>query len=294
MKNTFRILLAFALAFIALHSAAALEAKVLSTSGKVEIQKGSAWVPLNTGDVVYAGDVISTGFKSSAELSIQGSKVQLGPLTLITIEKLVSTSSKNETSIYLDSGKIDATVNKADGKRTGFKVSTPVATASVRGTSFSMNAAGFLFTSKGLVAKMPSMSKVPQVSDTPSDFTPADGETNAFTSVKDVSGGMGIPVYEGEYSSTDPNTGLPVYPQKELAKRIIDIRSGTLSQTVLEKLAPPIVCALSNGPDFPDPASSAPALLVPTLPAASPAPASPSGDMPTEDAFGSLVVTVTF
>ncbi|MBQ1592676.1 MAG: hypothetical protein II077_11625, partial [Treponema sp.] len=51
MKNTFRILLAFALAFIALHSAAALEAKVLSTSGKVEIQKGSAWVPLNTGDV---------------------------------------------------------------------------------------------------------------------------------------------------------------------------------------------------------------------------------------------------
>jgi len=253
MKKTFRILLTLALTFVALHSAAALEATVLSTSGKVEIQRGNSWVSLNKGDVVYGGAVISTGFKSSAELNIQGSKVTLGPLTRITIEKLVATSSKNESSIYLDSGKINATVNKASGKRTGFKVSTPVATASVRGTSFSIDAAGTVTTTQGMVAKMPSESKAPQITDTPSDFTPADSETSVFTSVKDVSGGMGIPVYAGEMSSTDVSTGLPVYPQKELAKKSADLGSGTVSQTALEKVAPPVVGSPASGPDLPVP-----------------------------------------
>ena len=252
MKKTFKLLLALALAFVAAHSALALEATVISTSGKVEIQRGNSWAPLNKGDVVYGGAVISTGFKSSAELNIQGSKVQLGPLTRITIEKLVSTSTKNESSIYLDSGKIDATVNKADGKRTGFKVSTPVATASVRGTSFSINAAGNLFTGAGMVVKMPAESDAPRITDTPSDFTPADGDTNVFTSVKDISGGMGIPVSAGESSSTDANTGLPVYPQKEFAKKISDIKSGTISQTALEKVAPPVVNTPSASQELPE------------------------------------------
>ena len=259
MKKIFKALLtaalALTLAFVASASAFALEATVLSTSGKVEIQRGNSWVPLAKGDVVYGGAVISTGFKSSCDLNIQGAKVQLGPLTRVTIEKLVSTSSKNETSLYLDSGKLDATVNKADGKRTGFKVSTPVATASVRGTSFSISADGKVSTTQGMVAKMPSDSKTPQITDTPSDYTPAEGETSAFTSVKDISGGMGIPVYEGESSSTDAATGLPVYPQKELAKNSSNIGSGTVSQTALEKVAPPVVGSPSAGPDMPIPDS---------------------------------------
>jgi len=279
MKKSFRILLAAFAVLVAVHSAFALEATVLSTSGKVEIQKGSSWIPLSKGDVVSSGAVISTGFKSSAELSIQGSKVQLGPLTRITIEKLVSSSSKTETSIYLDSGKIDASVNKSDGKRTGFRVSTPVATASVRGTSFSINAEGFLSTDKGLVAKMPSKSKAPQVSDVPSDFVPGDGKTNAFTSVKNVSGGLGIPVYEGDSSSTDSATGLPVYPQKELARKVVDIHSGTGSQAFLERIASPAAGAPTSASYFPEP--GAPFVIE-------------SDSSSSGESYGNLVVTVSY
>ena len=246
MKKTLRVLLALALAFVAAHSALALEATVVSTSGKVEIQRGNSWVPLNKGDVVYGGAVISTGFKSSAELDIHGSKVQLGPLTRITIEKLVSTSAKNESSIYLDSGRLDADVNKADGKRTGFRVSTPVATASVRGTFISMTAGGHLFTGSGL-----------------SVFSPG---SSPFTTVKDISDGKGIPVSAGESSSTDAHTGLPVYPQRELARKIADIRSGTISQTFLERVAPPVVGAPSVTPDLPESGAAAnPGTLVVTV-----------------------------
>ena len=266
MKKTLRVLLALALAFVAAHSALALEATVLSTSGKVEIQRGNSWVPLNKGDVVYSGAVISTGFKSSAELNIQGAKVQLGPLTRITIEKLVSTSTKNESSIYLDSGRVDADVNKADGKRTGFRVSTPVATASVRGTFISMNARGGLRTGKGMAVKTPAVSSAPQITDTPSNFTPPDSKTNVFTSIKDICGGYGIPVSAGELSSTDPNTGLPVHPQRELVKRITDIRSGTLSQTFLERVAPPVVGSPSASSDLPESGAGAnPGTLVVTV-----------------------------
>ena len=252
MKKTFKLLLALALAFVAANSALALEATVVSTSGKVEIQRGNSWVPLNKGDVVYGGAVISTGFKSSAELNIQGSKVQLGPLTRITIEKLVSTSTKNESSIYLDSGKIDANVNKADGKRTGFKVSTPVATASVRGTFISMTAGGLFSTGSGLAALAPSESSAPRITDTPSEFTPPDTKSNVFTSVKEISGGKGIPVSAGESSSLDASTGLPVYPQKYLARKASNVRSGTVSLTSLEKIAPPVVGAPSVSTEFPE------------------------------------------
>ena len=265
MKKTLGVLLALALAFVAAHSALALEATVVSTSGKVEIQRGNSWVPLIKGDVVYGGAVISTGFKSSAELDIHGSKVQLGPLTRITIEKLVSTSAKNESSIYLDSGRLDADVNKADGKRTGFRVSTPVATASVRGTFISLTAGGHLFTGSGLSVFSPG-SSAPVISDTPSGFIPAGGDTSVFTTVKDISDGKGIPVSAGESSSTDAHTGLPVYPQRELARKIADIRSGTISQTFLERVAPPVVGAPSVTPDLPESGAAAnPGTLVVTV-----------------------------
>ncbi|MBO7612715.1 MAG: FecR domain-containing protein [Treponema sp.] len=266
MKKTLRVLLALALAFVAAHSALALEATVVSTSGKVEIQRGNSWVPLNKGDVVYGGAVISTGFKSSAELDIHGSKVQLGPLTRITIEKLVSTSTKNESSIYLDSGRVDAAVNKADGKRTGFRVSTPVATASVRGTYISMTAGGGLGTGSGMSVMTPPVSSAPQITDTPSNYTPADSKTSVFTSVKDICGGIGIPVSAGESTTPDANTGLPVYPQRHLARKISDIRSGTVSLTFQEKVAPPVVGVPSVRADLPESGAGAnPGTLVVTV-----------------------------
>ena len=60
MKGFNRTLAAFVLAFLTAGAAGALDAKVISVSGKVEVQKnGSAtWTPLKTGDSLSKGSVI--------------------------------------------------------------------------------------------------------------------------------------------------------------------------------------------------------------------------------------------
>ena len=198
-------------------SLSALEAKVISVSGKVEVQRGSSWVSVSAGETLQKGAVLSTGFKSSAELTIDNSTVSVGPLTRMTIEQLASNNVKSETQLYLDSGKVSANVQKPEGKKVDFKVSSPVATASVRGTEFTMGADGSLFTKSGLVSKGAPSSSRPQVSssDEPSDFVPADGTSSATTSTSAVGAGFGVPVFAGQNSRTDSLTGMATQPQAE-------------------------------------------------------------------------------
>ena len=132
MKKT---ILAFVFALAAVISANALDATVLSVKGKVEVQKGEEWVPVKAGDIISKGSVISTGFKSEAVIKVKESKFTLSPLTRITIEKLSSTKAKDNTQLYLDSGSVGFDVKKSENKKVGFKVRSPAATASVRGTS---------------------------------------------------------------------------------------------------------------------------------------------------------------
>src|SRR5574344_747731 len=137
MKKSFieRTIIAAVLAAITVFSASALEAKVISVKGKVEVQKGSNWVAVKEGDTIQKGAVISTGFKSEAVLKVKESTFTLSPLTRITIEQLSETSTKDDTQMYLDSGNVAFDVKKSENKRVGFKVRSPAATASVRGTS---------------------------------------------------------------------------------------------------------------------------------------------------------------
>ena len=76
---------------VSLFSVNALTATVVSVKGKVEIQEAGMWIDLQKGDVLEKGTVISTGFNSSAVLSVSNSSINLGPLTRVTIENLVST-----------------------------------------------------------------------------------------------------------------------------------------------------------------------------------------------------------
>lgn len=220
----FSILLLSLLTF-ASTAAFALEATVVSVSGKVEVQKGSEWVAVKAGDVLQKGAVLSTGFKSTAELTIDSSSVSVGPLTRMTIEQLASNNVKSETQLYLDSGKVSANVKKPEGKRVDFKVSSPVATASVRGTEFTMGADGTLYTKSGLVSKSASTSPRARVAieDTPSDFVPQDGESSAVTPTTAVSGSFGVPVFAGQNSRTDSLTGISTQPQAEHRNNARDI-----------------------------------------------------------------------
>ena len=205
-------------------NAFALNAEVLSTIGKVEVMQGDSWVKLNEGDTIETGALVSTGFKSEAKLKVAGSEFILGPLTRITVEELVSSSKKDNTQLFLDSGSVDATVNSEDGKRVGFKVRSPVATASVRGTQFRIKANGKVSTKKGLVHKGRAESKRAEILSVPAENSESENESikdenknkrGVFSSVNQKGDTFGTPVYAGWSSRTDWITGRSTSPYSE-------------------------------------------------------------------------------
>ena len=163
VKKIPSLILAAAAAFYGTLSAFALDAKVVSVKGKVEIQEAGMWVALDEGDVVEKGTVISTGFNSEVVLSVKESNFTLGPLTRITVEDLTSSGDKDSTQLFIDSGSISVSVDSSEGRRTGFKVRSPVATASVRGTAFNLSSSGKISVNQGLVSFGPSESSKPEV-----------------------------------------------------------------------------------------------------------------------------------
>ncbi len=117
----------------------ALTGTVTEISGRVEIETDTGWKPLQVGDSIDTGKIISTGFRSNAIIQVAGSNIMVNQLTRLTLDQLTETNEAHESEIFLDLGSISADVKSAENKRVGFVVNTPVATASVRGTSFRMD-----------------------------------------------------------------------------------------------------------------------------------------------------------
>lgn len=142
MKKLILSAILSALAF----SSFAMQATVVSTKGKAEVQTGGSWIALKAGDTLDQGSVIQTGFKSEIILKIKESTVTVAPLSRITLQTLAEreglngAQGKDETSIFLDTGSLRSNVQKSADRRVGFTVRSPVATASVRGTVFDMKA----------------------------------------------------------------------------------------------------------------------------------------------------------
>ena len=109
--------------------------------------------PLKKGDVIKQGATILTGGNASASLAFSnGSVVKVDQNSKFVIEKfmqspwemdqtkfegLVAEPTTSETTAYLDFGEIIADVKKLN-KGSSLEVSTPLGTAGVRGTAFSL------------------------------------------------------------------------------------------------------------------------------------------------------------
>lgn len=117
---------------------APFEATVVSAKGKTEVQRAGVWTALTIGNSVSRGDVIQTGFKSELIIKMKNSTVTVSPMTRITVEQLAEKKDKDETKLFLDTGSLRSNVKKTEDRRIGFTVRSPVATASVRGTEFSV------------------------------------------------------------------------------------------------------------------------------------------------------------
>jgi hypothetical protein len=106
-------------------------------NGTVEIKApGSTWVSAAAGDRIEKDTVISTGFKSTAVLVVGDSVISVRPVTRLSLEEIVRSRNGEKVSLHLRTGRIRADVKPPAEGNIDFTVRSPIATASVRGTSF--------------------------------------------------------------------------------------------------------------------------------------------------------------
>lgn len=117
--------------------AAAPTVKILSLSGKVEIKvPGGVRSAATEGMDIPLKSSISTGFNASMVFLFNKNKISVKSLTRMTLEDYVEKENTEATSLKLATGKVRAEVKSTDGRKVDFTVTSPVATASVRGTTF--------------------------------------------------------------------------------------------------------------------------------------------------------------
>ncbi|MFP4644635.1 MAG: FecR domain-containing protein [Spirochaetales bacterium] len=106
--------------------------------GTVEIQlPGESWESVEVGDAVPVEARVSTGFGATAVIAVgENSTITVDSLTRVGIRELAREEGVERSSMDLEIGRIDGEVQGADAESTEVNVRSPVATASVRGTSF--------------------------------------------------------------------------------------------------------------------------------------------------------------
>ena len=122
----------------------AASGEIIAIKGKVEVQKMGQWKPARQGEALDSGTLISTGFKSELVLKVDGSTIIVQPLTRLRLDEIIKKGDVISSKVYLDMGSIKANVKPAETKKVEFTVRTPVATASVRGTSGEISYSGVL------------------------------------------------------------------------------------------------------------------------------------------------------
>jgi hypothetical protein len=129
-----------------------MQAVFLEVSGTVEIKESGSpeWKRAAPGISIDSNTIISTGLKSKAAVSLGSSRLDIQPLTILTLRELVQRGNAEETTLYLRTGRVRALVNRPAGLSVDFTVQSPTVTASVRGTSFEFDGIN-LWVENGLV-----------------------------------------------------------------------------------------------------------------------------------------------
>ncbi len=121
-------------ALVAFAGTAYAEIRVISVKGTASYKAGGGWAPLGAGIVLAPGTKVSTGVRSRVEIRINRHTVTVEPLTIMKINESYEDGKNSTTRIGLRRGSIRTDVARDARIKTVFKVSTPVATSSVRGT----------------------------------------------------------------------------------------------------------------------------------------------------------------
>ncbi|MDR2500701.1 MAG: FecR family protein [Treponema sp.] len=114
------------------------QARVIDFTGSVEIKAGGQadWIPAAPGMAIGRDTVVSTGFNSTARISLGNSVLTVRPLTRLTVAEIAQRGGDEAVDLYLETGRVRAEVSPPSGGKTDFTVRSPSITASVRGTVF--------------------------------------------------------------------------------------------------------------------------------------------------------------
>lgn len=138
-------MLVLCFAGISFITAAELTATITEIAGKVECKlPQQEWQTAKVGDVLPAGSLISTGFKSTAILKTESATLTVKPVTRLSLEDLVKSEGTTKTQMFLMAGRVKAEVTPKSGEKADFKIKSPTATASVRGTGFEFDGKNLL------------------------------------------------------------------------------------------------------------------------------------------------------
>jgi hypothetical protein len=115
-------------------------ATIREVKGRVEIKSsGGEWALASVGAVLAKDTVVSTGFNSQAIIALGDSVLTVKPITRLTLEDIVRQEGSESVRLYLLAGRVKAEVHAPVGGKTDFKVKSPTATASVRGTELTFD-----------------------------------------------------------------------------------------------------------------------------------------------------------
>lgn len=135
MKRSLLIALIFALAIAPLFA----DVTVKSSKGTVGVVIGGKAQPVAVGMKLEEGVTVVTGANSELVLDINGNTLTLKSLTTVKINAAKLTAESSSAGVSLKGGSVQSSVKQISGLRTSFEVTTPVATSSVRGTSYTVS-----------------------------------------------------------------------------------------------------------------------------------------------------------
>jgi len=114
------------------------QAVFVEVQGTVEMRHAGAsgWTAAAAGMTIAPDTAISTGFQSRAIIQTGSSRILLRPVTRLTLEEIIAREGIEEIRLTMRAGRIRADVSPPQSGKTDFTVRSPIAVASVRGTSF--------------------------------------------------------------------------------------------------------------------------------------------------------------
>lgn len=120
-----------------------LEFKVLAVQGSAEFKplgKDARWQPLKEQMVLKRGTAVQTGLKSKVLLQFgESTKILVKSSTLVTLTEGWAKQNQVSGKLHVELGGVRVDVNEKRREELDFKVSTPEATASIRGTGFGID-----------------------------------------------------------------------------------------------------------------------------------------------------------